>query len=133
MKKCKRILCFLLMMCLAFPLVTAGTAVVSASADSLTVDFDNDADFSTDTSSSFYWQTTGTNRVVPKPVTEDGMKQGKFEGPSTGTNYHNLVIKDTSLDSTNYVVEMKVKRTTQDSFAVYVQGSDTSNAKNCKH
>ena len=117
------------MMCLAFPLVTAGTAVVSASADSLTVDFDNDADFSTDTSSSFYWQTTGTNRVVPKPVTEDGLKQGKFEGPSTGTNYHNLVIKDTSLDSTNYVVEMKVKRTTQDSFAVYVQGSDTNNAK----
>ncbi len=132
MKKCRKLLSVMLMLCLALSVICVNTLVVSANTNSLTLDFDKTADIVTDTASAFYWQTEGTNRRVPSLVTEDGMKQGKFEGPSSGTNYHNLVLSNSSLESDNYVVEMKVKRTTQDCFSVYIQGRDGKKIANYK-
>ena len=114
----------MLVLCFAMGLISAGAVSASASGNLLTIDFDKDEDINTSNQSDFYWVNSAT-REVPSLSAEDGMKQGKFVGIS-GTNQHELKFTDPNRFGENYVVEMKIKRTTTDYFGVIVTGDNAA-------
>ena len=114
----------MLALCFAMGLISAGAVSASASGNLLTIDFDKDEDINTSNQSDFYWVNSAT-REVPSLSVEDGMKQGKFVGIS-GTNQHELKFTDPNRFGENYVVEMKIKRTTTDYFGVIVTGDNAA-------